>query len=129
MDCNPNRFKDHKYIHQETWFKCGHCDKSFHFLSGLSLHRNLHRRIQAYECFAKNCKKRYKWPQDLLRHIKIHLKVKLQCENCYYTTHETRLLCQHKQTHTDNKRFICRMKCNAVFKHAMQCYRHKIKCK
>ena len=73
----PNRLRYHKYMHQEKCFKCGHCDKSFHFQSGLNLHRNLHHRSQAYECFAKNCKKCYKWQQDLLRHIKIHLKVKL----------------------------------------------------
>ena len=89
----PNHFNDHKYIHQEARFKCGRCDKSFYFMSGLQLHKNLHQRYKTHECFANNCNRRYKWPQDLLRHIKIHLKVKYCCEYCDYTTHESRLLC------------------------------------
>ena len=87
----PNRLRDHIYTHQEKWFKCGRCDKTFLFQSGLNLHRNYHWRIQAYECFANNCKK-YKWPQDLLRHIKVHLKVILICENCEYSMDEMCLL-------------------------------------
>ena len=61
-------------------------------MSGLQLYRNLHWRYKTYECFANNCNRRYKWPQDLLRHIKVHLKVKFCCELCDYTTHESRLL-------------------------------------
>ena len=128
MNHNSKSFNDQKYIHQEARFKCRHCDKSFYFMSGLQLHRNLHRRYKTYECFANNCNQQYKWPQDLLRHIKVHLKVKLCCECCDYTTHESRLLCQHKQKHMDNKRFPCRCNCDNAFKYVMQRYRHEKKC-
>ena len=124
----PNCCNDHKYLHQEACYKCGHCDKFFYFKSGLQLHKNLHRRYKTYECFAKNCDHRYKWPQDLLRHIKVHLKIKLCCEHCDYITHESRLLRQHKQKHQETKKYICRRHCKEAIKYAMQRHRHEKKC-
>ena len=125
----PTGLKDHKYMHHEKCFRCGRCEKTFYFQSGLNLHRNLHRRKQAYECFTKNCKKCYKWPQDLMRHIKMHLDIKLKCVKCEYVTHEARLFKQHEVTHSKHKKFICRQRCASAFKHAMQHYRHEQKCK
>ena len=124
----PNRFADHKYYHQEARYKCGRCNKSFHFNSGLQLHKNLHRRNKVYRCFAKNCDHSYKWPQDLLRHVKVHRKIRLCCEYCNYISYDRRLLRQHKQKHQDIKKYACRKNCTESFKHAMQRYRHKKKC-
>ena len=121
----PSRFNDHKYLHQEAQYKCRHCNKTFYFKSGLQLHKNLHRRYKMYKCFAKNCNCRYKWPQDLLRHVKIHLKLNLCCEVCDYSTHERRLLRQHKLKHQDHKKYKCRKNCITTFKYAMQRYRHE----
>ena len=125
----PTGLKAHKYTHQEKRFRYGRCEKAFYFQSGLNLHRNLHQRKQAYECFAKNCKKCYKWPQDLMRYIKMHLDIKLKCLKCEYVTHEARLFKQHEVTHSKHKKFICRQHCALAFKHAMQRYRHEQKCK
>ena len=124
----PNRFADHQYYHQEARYKCGRCNKTFHFNSGLQLHKNKHRRTKAYKCFAKNCGRNYKWPQDLLRHVKIHRQMRWYCEYCDYTSNEIRLLRQHKRTHLDIKKYICRRSCNDSFKHAMQRYRHEKRC-
>ena len=124
----PNRFNDHKYLHQDARYKCGRCNKSFYFKSGLQLHKNLHRRYKVYKCFAKNCDHSYKWPQDLLRHVKVHLKIQLCCEYCNYISHDRRLLRQHKQKHQDIKKYVCRRNCDESFKHAMQRYRHEKKC-
>ena len=123
----PNRLRDHTYTHQEKKFNCGRCGKMFLFQSGLNLHRNIHRHVHSYECFAKDCAKKYKWPQDLLWHIKIHLKVLLKCEACDYWTHERCPLRQHKNVHSQDKKYICRKRCGLSFKHAMQCYQHKKK--
>ena len=38
------------------------------------------------------------WPQDLLRHVKTHCKMRWHCEYCDYTTNEIR---QHRQTHLE----------------------------
>ena len=95
----PSRFNDHKYSHMEARYKCGWCSKTFYFESGLQLHTNLHKRYKTYKCFAKNCSRQYKWPQDLLRHVKSHSDRNLHCEACDYSTHEKRLLKQHKLTH------------------------------
>ena len=125
----PTGIKDHKYTHEEKCFKCGRCEKNFYFQSGLNLHRNLHRRTKSYKCFAKNCKNNYKWPQDLMRHIKRHLDVELKCKKCDYVTHETRLFKQHERTHSKQRKYMCRQHCSTTFKHAMQRYRHERACK
>ena len=124
----PNRFADHQYYHQEARYKCGRCNKAFHFNSGLQIHKNKHRRNKVYKCFAKNCGHSYKWPQDLLRHVKTHRKTRYHCEYCDYTSNEIRLLRQHKRTHSDIKKYVCRRSCNDSFKHAMQRYRHEKRC-
>ena len=125
----PSRFNEHKYSHKEARYKCGRCSKTFYFESGLKLHKNLHKRYRTYKCFAKNCNKLYKWPQDLLRHVKSHLDQNLRCEVCDYSTYEKRLLIQHKVMHQDIKNYKCRKNCTKTFKHAMQWYRHEKNCK
>lgn len=120
--------RDHMYIHKEKRFKCGRCGHKFTFQSGLNLHRNLHRRMCHYRCFAANCKRIYKWPQDLLSHIKSHLKVILKCEYCTYSMHERRLLVKHKNVHSIRSKFKYRKFCTSHFKHAMHRYRHEKKC-
>ena len=116
------------YTHMDKKFSCGRCNKKFTFQSNLNLHRNLHQCTKPYECFAKDCLQRYKWPQDLMHHIKMHLEVKIRCVLCNYRTHEKRLLLQNKNVHLQVKKFKCRKNCDQFFKHAMQCYRHEHNC-
>ena len=116
------------YTHWGKKFISGRCGQKFTFQSGLNLHRNLYRWVHPYECFATNCKRKYKWPQDLLKHIKCHLKIVLKCKACTYSTHERRLLRQHKNTHSTDKKYECGKQCGMKFKHEMQRYHHEHKC-
>ena len=116
----PSRFNEHKYTHKEARYKCGRCSKTFYFESGLKLHKHLHKRHRTYKCFSKICNKLYKWPQDLLRHVKSHLGRNLHCKVCDYSTYEKRLLTQHEVTHQDIKNYKCRKNCIQTFKHCMQ---------
>ena len=94
-----SQLRNHMYTCMDKKFSCGRCNKRFTFQSNLNLHRNLHWHTKPYECFAKDCSWRYKWPQDLMRHIKMHLEVNIKCVLCNYRTHEKRLLLQHKNVH------------------------------
>ena len=94
-----SQLRNHMYTHMDKKFSCGRCNKRFTFQSNLNLHRNLHWCTKLYECFAKDCSWKYKWPQDLMHHIKMHLEVKIKCVLCNYRTHEKRLLLQHKNVH------------------------------
>ena len=124
----PTSMRSHELTHGDKPFSCGRCGKTFLHLSKLNLHRHLHRRQRLYSCFALHCKRTYKWPQDLLCHIKKHLNITLKCQLCMYTTYEKRLLRQHSNLHTNELPFGCRKCHNECFKHAMQCYRHEQKC-
>ena len=120
--------RPHELMHRDKPFSCGRCGKTFLHLSKLNLHRHLHHRQRLYSCFASHCKRTYKWPQNLLHHIKKHLNIALKCRLCMYTTHEKQLLRQHSNLHTSKLPFRCRKCFNEHFKHTIQCYRHKQKC-
>ena len=74
--------RDHVYNHKEMQLICGRCCKSFPSISQLNLHRHLHKRQWLYSCFAADCKWDYKWPQDLLQHLKVHLSERYKCTKC-----------------------------------------------
>ena len=124
ISTSPIQHRDHVYMHKETRYTCGRCYKSFPNISRLTTHRHLHKRQRLYYCFSPNCKRNYKWPQDLLRHVKIHLPIDLKCDVCNYRTREKRLFRQHSRIHTDEKPFKCR-RCSLRFRHSMQKYRHE----
>ena len=75
----PISMRSHELMHRDKPFSCGRCSKTFLHLSKLNLHRHLHCCQRLYSCFAPRCKHSYKWPQDLLRHIKKHLNISLKC--------------------------------------------------
>ena len=78
----PIQHRDYFYTHKETQFSCGHCNKSFPSISHLSLHQHVHKRQQLFSCFTSNCEKEYKWPQDLLHHLKVYLPNRHKCSRC-----------------------------------------------
>ena len=82
----PISYRDHKYFHGDRTFQCGQCRKNFHNASQLNLHKHFHQRDRLYCCFASKCNHNYKWPQDLLRHIKVHLSTVHKCTKCDYST-------------------------------------------
>ena len=113
--------RDYIYNHKEMQFSCGRCCKSFPSISHHNLHRHLHKQQWLYSCFAADCKQEYKWPQDLLWHLKVHLPERYKCAKCSYSNPERRLSVQHSQIHTNELHYTCR-KCNKQFKHSMQRY-------
>ena len=66
----------------------------------------------------------YKWPQDLLCHLKTHLLTRHSCPHCEYSNPKKRLLVQHIRVHSNYLPFACRQ-CGTQFKHSMQCYHHE----
>ena len=104
----PIQHRDHTYLHKEIQFSCGCCCKSFPSISRLSLHCHVHKRQCLYSCFASHCKKEYKWLQDLLHHLKVHLPNRYKCSKCKYSNLEKRLLVQHSRVHTDELPHACR---------------------
>ena len=81
----PTSIRSHELTHRDKPFSCG---KTFLHLSKLNLHRHLHHHQRLYSCFAPHCKCSYKWPQDLLCHIKKQLNIALKCRLCMYTTYK-----------------------------------------
>ena len=120
----PSSFRDHKYYHGVKKFECGQCRKLFMNASQLNIHKHFHRRDRLYKCFASKCKGSYKWPQDLLRHIKVHLSTVYRCMQFPYSNKQKLLLLQHINIHTDDLPFQC-CGCASRFKHAMQRFRHE----
>ena len=88
ISTSPIQHRNHVYMHKETQITCGRCYSSFPNISQLNVHCHLHKRQRLYYCFSKNCKRSYKWPQDLLCHIKRHLLVSYKCFECNYSTPE-----------------------------------------
>ena len=120
----PSSFRDHKYYHGVKKFECGQCRKLFMNASHFNLHKHFHHRDRLYKCFASKCKCSYKWLQDLLRHIKVHLSTVYSCTQCLYSNKQKCLLLQHINIHTDDLPFQCHG-CASRFKHVIQCYRHE----
>ena len=114
----------YSYYHGTKMFECGQCRKQFMNASQLNLHKHFHCMDRLHKRFASKCNHCYKWPEDLLRHIKIHLSTVYSCTQCSYSNKQKRLLQQHINIHTDNLPFLCQG-CTSHFKHAMQHYRHE----
>ena len=120
----PCSVKDHKYTHNHRPHICGRCNQGFLSPGHLNQHKHIHHRQCLYSCFAADCTNTYKWPQDLLRHVKNHTAPVLKCKLCTYSSTEHRLIKQHQNVHSDVKKFKCR-KCTETFQHSMQRYHHK----
>ena len=100
--------KDHECTHRDKPYTCGRCGTTFVNVNRLNLNRHVHCRQRLHSCFTSHCDRRYKCPQDLLGHIKKHLKVNHKCHACTYTTHERRLLRRHMVLHSDVLPYQCR---------------------
>ena len=69
----PSFLRDHGYVHSDLRYKCEKCDKISAFKSHYRIHQHTHLRSKLHKCFAGSCGWEYKWPQDLHRHIQVHL--------------------------------------------------------
>ena len=91
----PSMACSHKNSHAPWKHKCTQCSKTFAYGSALRLHKNAHAKQKHHKCFHGNCRKSYRWPKDLSRHIQQHLKMSWSCGKCDFITYENRLLKRH----------------------------------
>ena len=123
----PSARRDHMYSHKPHQFSCDKCKRTFYFLSKLQLHKTSHRRSKLYQCFGSNCKKAYKWKQDLIQHTKRHERDQFNCEECDFLVTEKCLLKRHVLIHGNRKSYCCK-KCSKAYRHHNSLNHHAQKC-
>ena len=123
----PNSLRLHMYYHKDKQYKCNVCDQKFVYRSKLKQHKCMHTKLRMYECFHEGCNKKYRHPQDLIRHIQIHQEKIFECDFCGKKFAEKRLLKRHTVVHQNINPYTCE-KCSKGFKHNNQLYRHRKKC-
>ena len=123
----PNSLRLHMYYHKNKKYKCNVCNQKFVYRSKLKQHKCMHTKLKMYECFHGGCNKKYRHPQDLIRHIQIHQEKIFECDFCEKKFAEKRLLKRHTVVHQNITLYTCE-KCNKGFKHNNQLYRHRKKC-
>ena len=124
----PSVARSHKNSHAPQKHICTQCNKAFAYGSALRLHKNTHVNQKRHKCFHGNCRKSYRWLQDLLRHIQWHLKMNWSCEKCDFITHEKHLLKRHRATHVNFYKYKCK-KCTYKSKWPTPFARHQKRCK
>ena len=112
------------YTHNEKPFQCDKCNQGFQFASELVGHRIKHRTIKVFICAYAKCGKSFMHKLELTAHSITHLGKKYTCDCGNYETMDIRLYRQHQRTHSDKKRYTCKI-CSEKFKHTTQMLRHK----
>ena len=87
------------YYHKVKQYKYNVCDQSFVYQSKLKQHKRRHTKLKMYKCFHGGCNKKYRHPQDLIRHIQSHQKKSFECDFCEKKFAEKRLLKRHIVVH------------------------------
>ena len=124
----PSVAQSHKNSHAPRKHKCTQCSKTFAYGSALRLHKNTHAKQKRHKCFHGNCRKSYRWPQDLSRHIQWHLNMSWSCGKCDFITYEKRLLKRHRAAHVNFYKYKCK-KCTYKSKWPTPFARHQKRCK
>ena len=70
------------YYHKDKQYKCNVCDQRFVYQSKLKQHKHRHTKLRMYECFHGGCNKKYRHPQDLIRHIQSRQEKIFECDFC-----------------------------------------------
>ena len=107
MLTTPSTHRAHKNYHAPHKYNCNICGKTFAFGSGLKQHKVVHTRSRFNRCFTGTCKKAFKWPQDLVWHIKKHMQETWSCAKCDMVFEEKRLLKRHEYKHLNIYRYRC----------------------
>ena len=124
----PIAHRAHIYTHFPARHKCTQCSHKLAFVSWLKQHKYAHMKTNLHKCFYGKCKKLYRWPQDLSRHIAKHLDKLWSCTECDMTFKEKRLLKRHLIKHTNVYRYKCK-RCHYRTKWPTPYRRHVLKCK
>ena len=111
MFTTPSAHRAHKNFHAPHKYNCNICGKTFAFGSGLKQHKVVHTCSKLNRCFTGTCKKAFKWPQDLVHHIKKHMQETWSCAKCDMVFAKKRLLKRHEYKHLNIYRYRCN-KCN-----------------
>ena len=124
----PSVAHSHKNSHAPRKHKCTQCSKKFAYGSALRLHKNVHAKQKHHKCFHGNCRKSYRWPQDLSRHIQRHLKMSWSCGKCNFITYENCLLKRHRAAHVNYYKYKCN-NCTYESKWPTPLARHQTRCR
>ena len=119
----PSSFRDHKYMHRDNQYKCMQCNHSFPFLSGVKNHKRAHLWQRLFKCFAGGCKRAFKHPQDLHRHVGLHIGKQYKCDKCGHSTYQACLLKRHQVVHKLVQKYSCE-NCNFKMKYRWSLDRH-----
>ena len=81
---NPSSHRCHMYIHTKAanTFSCHRCSKTFPFKSQLRSHKDIHRRLSTFACFAAGCKKVFRREATLIAHVQQHNGPLIKCDQC-----------------------------------------------
>ena len=123
----PSFLRDHQYAHQDTHHVCEKCNNCFIFKSKYRIHRRMYLHSRIHKCCAGSYGKEYKWPQDLHRHIQVHLNHQYGCTVCNYTNLQRYLLKWYLQKHSHTTYYKCD-DCIFECKYYTQLSRHIKKC-
>ena len=118
----PSSLQRHQYVHSSPRFHC-RCGKGFYFLVELKIHKLKHRRTCTGICTYPGCTKSYFSQLDLAKHACTHLKIQWNCNQCDYSTHDERLLKNHKRKHEQKIKYTC-SHCGKGFVYHTQWARH-----
>ena len=119
----PTALKWHMYDHGNQAYKCDKCLKMFVYKSKLRQHRRSHIKQKLYQCCHGKCRKEYRHPQDLARHVLTHTDQFFECDLCEKMFKQKRLLRRHEAIHSNTSRYFCQW-CSKGFVHNNQLYRH-----
>ena len=108
--------------------KCTHCHRKFAFVSWVKQHKYVHMKSKLHKCFHGSCKKSYRWPQDLSRHINKHMNKLWSCDDCDQTFKEKCLLKRHSVKHTNVYHYKCN-ECLDKSKWPTPFCHHMLKCR
>ncbi|XP_070307656.1 zinc finger protein 25-like [Odocoileus virginianus] len=94
-------------------YKCKECGKGFVKNRFLLRHQRIHTRVKLYKC--RKCRKAFPKKADLTVHYSVHTREKLhECSACRRAFSRKSHLTEHQRIHTGEKPFVC-AECGKAF--------------
>ncbi|KAM5131832.1 uncharacterized protein ACMZJ9_018658 [Mantella aurantiaca] len=103
--------------------KCSICSETFHYVSELMFHEQLHNGSNRCEC--QLCGQKFQSSSNLKDHYNVHTgEQPHKCELCAKAFSQSSSLLAHKRTHTLEKPYKCEV-CGRLFKDASNFIKHR----